>query len=486
MNWLAVPWLDLCLLAPLAGALLTMRMRRAEAAQSASVAAGSVALVAAVGAWLDPCQRLGMGAHELAPLLNGLFGRRAFELDALSGPLVPLAALLYLMTAIATLRTKLQRFSFTWSLVSETLTLATLACRQGGLIVTLLALAVVPPLVELRGRGRPLRTFAWHMGAFVTLLGLGWAGYVWQGRPAQPSGWIVGALVAAVLLRSGIVPIHCWITQLFEHATFGTSLLFVTPMTGAYAAVRLVLPMAPQSALQALSLASLLTAVYAAALALVQTDARRFFCYLFLSHSALVLVGLETGAAIGLTGGLAVWLSVGLALTGFGLTLRSLEARCGRLTLDRYHGLYERTPALASCFLLTGLASVGFPGTIGFVATEVLIDGAVQAHPHVGLAVVLAAALNGIAVVQAYFRLFTGARAGSTIPLTSRAPERLALMTLAVLILGGGLFPQPGILSRYRAAAEILETRRALRPAAVESMSLDLPSGDDHGPQTHG
>src|SRR5206468_9529420 len=220
-------------------------------------------------------------------------------------------------------------------------------------------------------------------------------------------------LMAAVLIRSGIVPLHCWMTDLFEHASFGRALLFVTPMVGAYAAVRLVLPIAPDWVLRSAALLSLLTAVYAACMALVQHEARRFFCYLFLSHSSLVLVGLEVANTIGLTGALCVWLSVGLSLAGFGLTLRSVEARTGRLSLDQFHGLYERTPMLAILFLLMGLGSIGFPGTLGFVGTELLVEGAVRIHPVIGtetldhggvnayplvvsMAIVVAAALNGL------------------------------------------------------------------------------------------
>ena len=58
--------------------------------------------------------------------------------------------------------------------------------------------------------------------------------------------------------------------------------------------MRLVLPIAPDWVLQSIGLVSLATAVYAAGMALVQREARRFFCYIFLSHSALVLVGLES------------------------------------------------------------------------------------------------------------------------------------------------------------------------------------------------
>jgi NADH-quinone oxidoreductase subunit M len=162
---------------------------------------------------------------------------------------------------------------------------------------------------------------------------------------------------------------------------------------------------------------------------------------------------------IGLTGALCVWLSVGMSLLGFGLVLRSAEARAGRLSLDTFHGFYEHTPLLAGMFLLTGLSSIGFPGTVGFVGAELLVEGAVEIYPLVGLAVVVAAAMNGIAVVHAYLRVFAGAPRPTSISLTCRTSERIAIVILSFLILAGGLVPQPGVASRYHAATSLLETR---------------------------
>jgi NADH-quinone oxidoreductase subunit M len=235
--------------------------------------------------------------------------------------------------------------------------------------------------------------------------------------------------------------------------------LFVSPLTGVYAAVRLVLPIAPEWVLHSIGLLSLITALYGGAMATVQLETRRFFAYLFLSHASLVLVGLELHTSISLTGALAMWISVALSLGGFGLTLRALEARFGRLSLREYHGLYVHSPALAVCFLLTGLASVGFPGTLGFISAELLVEGAIEAGPLVALGVVLTGTLNGIAVVRAYLSLFTGARHTSTVFLGLGLRERFAVLTLATLILGGGIFPQLGIASRYRAATMILRQR---------------------------
>jgi NADH-quinone oxidoreductase subunit M len=147
-----------------------------------------------------------------------------------------------------------------------------------------------------------------------------------------------------------------------------------------------------------------------------------------------------------------------------GLTLRALEARLGRLPLNGFCGLYDHSPALAGCFLLTGLGSVGFPGTIGFVAAELVVDGAVGVNPFVGVAVVVAAALNGIAVIRAYFLLFTGPRHISSVSLGITPRERFAVLTLAALILGGGLFPQPSVSTIHRAADAILKEREARQP----------------------
>ena len=82
---------------------------------------------------------------------------------------------------------------------------------------------------------------------------------------------------------------------------------------------------------------------------------------------------------------------------------------------------------------------------------------------------VAAAALNGIAVVRAYFLLFTGARHGSTVPLGITSRERVAVLTLAVILIGGGLAPQAGVASGYRAAEQVLKQREARLgpPAAV-------------------
>ena len=59
-----------------------------------------------------------------------MFNHEMFVVDELSAFLLPLGALVYLVTVLSTLRTKAPRFSLKWTLFSETLVLATFSCRE--------------------------------------------------------------------------------------------------------------------------------------------------------------------------------------------------------------------------------------------------------------------------------------------------------------------------------------------------------------------
>ncbi|MGB7344916.1 MAG: proton-conducting transporter membrane subunit [Pirellulaceae bacterium] len=477
MPELHLPWLEISILLPLIGSLMVQFPKDRELARRLCIGIAFATLCCTVGEWLDFIRLGTFEAHDHWDLVAGFMHTEVFVIDELSAPLLPLAALLYLLTIFSTLKTKAQRFSLGGTLLTEAILLATFSCRTGWFLIALLAVGTLPAYLELKVRRREsTRMYVIHMALFVFCIVVGYAllprdGNVDLESPSTRSLLAGALLTVGALLRSGIAPLHGWMTDLFQRATLGTALLTVAPMVGAYAVMRLVLPIAPSWALQSIAILSLITAVYAAGLALVESDSRKFFCYLFLSHSSLVLVGLELVTAIGLTGALCLWISVGLSLGGLGLTLRSLESRVGRVDLSRFNGLHEHTPGLAGLFLLTGLASIGFPGTIGFIGLELLVEGAVDVYPVVGIAVVVAAALNSIAVLQAYFRIFTGTRFVASISMAAKPSERIAVLVLSFLILGGGLMPQPGVQSRYHAARALIEKRQAKPPEQIDSQS---------------
>lgn len=93
---------------------------------------------------------------------------------------------------------------------------------------------------------------------------------------------------------------------------------------------------------------------------------------------------------------------------------------------------------LASCFLLLGLACVGFPCSLGFLSQELLLEGTLDTYPLVGVLAALTAFLNGITVLRSYFYLFCGSRQEYGYSQSIRYRERAALILLLSLLLGFG------------------------------------------------
>ncbi len=439
---LAVPWLDLAVGTLAVGTLAAGRGSDPARAFRVALAVSGLAFGLTLLSWA------GFAAHA------GPADAAVLRVDELTAPLVPLVALVHLLTVVATARSKMRRFSFARMLVGEALTLATFGCPADRPVwlVGLLVVGAVVPLVELYDRRQPLRLVALHLGLFAALLAGGQAMIETGGNRTLAAVLIA----AAVLIRVGVVPFHGWVADVAGRASFGRAVLAVAPGLGLLAAVRLLVPVAPPEVSRGVAGLALGSAVLAAALATVQTDARRLFACLAVSYSGLALAGIGSGTAAGVTAGYAVWVTLTISLGGVGLTLRSVESRYGRLPLTQYRGLYDPTPALAVGFLVCGLAGVGFPGTVGFVAGELLADAAVEAGLPLALAAVAAAALNSIAVLRAYFLLFTGTTHPAAIPLHTTPRERYSVLALAGLVLVAGLVPQPWVATRARAAETAL------------------------------
>ncbi|MEZ6096799.1 MAG: proton-conducting transporter membrane subunit [Pirellulaceae bacterium] len=456
MHELHLPWLELAIVTPLIGAVVTLFAQSIDSKRQHAIGFSVLTLLFSLGAWEDFRLLMTFEAHDRWDLITRLIGPNIIVIDEFSAPLIPLTALIFLLNFLSLPNTKAERMLFSNTMLLQFTTLALLACRNEYGLVVLASVQTIFPLIELIYRRRAIGPYVFHMGLFVLLMISGVYLVFRDGAAEHANSLGIWLLIVAVLIRNGCAPLHCWLADLFENASFGTSLTFTTPLTGAYLALRLLIPISPAWALQTVMFASLATAVYAAALALVQSCPRRFFSYILLSHMSLAFVGLEVDTVIGLTGALCVWFSVGISLTGFGLTLRAVEARVGYLSLRKFHGLYRHVPLLATFFMLTGLSSIGFPGTIGFVGMELVTEGVVDVYPLVGAFVVVAAALNGMAILFGYFRIFTGTEHPATANMVAKTNEKLAVWISTVLIIAGGIWPQPGVYSRFHAASHLL------------------------------
>lgn len=459
-------WLFALLLLPSAVVAAAYGSLRLERLRVLSVVAALAALLLAavpLFGWIH-------GAAAELPLvpelhLFGLWlgGAHLLRLDALSSFLVPLASALWLLTVSVTPRAYLDRAGLRRTALATLLTTLTFLTESPPLLVALWIGSVATYLAALSPpENRHARSVAAKMlGASSVAFAAGvllveWPGA--RGTTMEHAGiWL---LVVAALIRKGIVPFHAWVPEVFDRGRLGPSVVFSAPQVGAYVTLVLIVPRAAPEVLRAVAIVALSTAVYGAALALVQRDARRACGYLFVSQSALVMAGLDCTSHEALAGSLVLWISSGLAFAGLARAVLVLEARRGRLDLAKHHGGYERMPLLATSFLLMGLACTGFPGTLGFIGEELLIGGAVAEFPYLGFFVVVAGALTGLAVLRMYFSLFCGRRddAGH-LELLRR--EAVVFGAIAVFLVGAGLAPGPLVAFQRGLGEELARQRHA-------------------------
>lgn len=436
-------WFELALALPLAGGLVAMCLQPATLA-----ARWTLGFLLATFA----------SALLAAASFDGsrMPGPAGFAVDALAAPLLPAFALLHLITLLGTAKSRVTSMFCVRLLLATFIHAAALTCETAGGLVGLLLLGALLPLWDLRDRARPVRGYLLHMMVFAGLLLAAWRALA-SGDAARGRGW----LLVALLLRGGIVPLHGWVPRLFQGASFGTAMAFVLPVVEGIVAVRLLLPTAPVWMLDWAAVACLVTAVYGGAMAVVQDEVRKFYAHLCLSQTSLLLFALMLHTANSLTAALCLWISMPLALAGLAFAVRALEARFGELSLREHHGYYEQVPGLAICFLVTGLASVGFPGTIGFVPMELLLSGSAEHGLGVSFTLAVAAMLNGIAILRAYFALFTGKRPTTSVSLQITSLERAAVILIMVVVFLGGWFSPGLVASRHDTAEKLLERKTA-------------------------
>jgi NADH-quinone oxidoreductase subunit M len=479
MNVLIAPgWTWPAVLTSLAAALACRFLRRLSTQWSLAIVASLVISTLAVA-----------GAVAIGTTGTSAAGA------GLASPAAAALALAVVLLFLATPRSKLRRISASRLFLVLACSLSSLYAQSGWLLCGAMAISFVPPWFERRAAGPGSCVYAIHAisGAATLLLGYLAVATMPAGSGIQSIGFAL--LVIGLMIRGGLFPFHLWARDWFEHATLSTSAMLFAPIVSA-AGVLLTHRMdAPVWAISVILVSSGWTVLYAGGLATTRTDTRLVLFGFSQLSSALVML------AAGLTGPLSapatqsVWVGSVCVVMTLTMVVRAIESRIGPVTLDRHHGLFDQMPLLAIAFLVGGLSLIGFPGTVGFVGTEILIEGAVRCSAIFAGAVVLGLGLSGVAMMNAYLRLFTGIRWRSTIDISSRPGERVAVVGLTALILVFGIIPStlmPAIggrphhhdldedckLTTSGNSAFDSDTAKALNDTGAQAMAS---IGDQHG-----
>ncbi|MBI3440430.1 MAG: NADH-quinone oxidoreductase subunit M [Proteobacteria bacterium] len=220
--------------------------------------------------------------------------------------------------------------------------------------------------------------------------------------PQALQRWVFLAFLASFAVKVPMWPVHTWLPDAHVEAPTAGSVILagVLLKMGGYGFLRLSLPILPQASEYFIPLIfslSVIAVIYTSLVALAQEDMKKLIAYSSVAHMGFVTLGIFTLTTQGLQGAMFQMLSHGVVAAALFLCVGVVYDRLHTREIRRYGGLVKNMPRYATVFMIFMLASVGLPGTSGFVGEFLVLLGAYQVHT---LATFLAA--TGVVLGAAY------------------------------------------------------------------------------------
>jgi NADH-quinone oxidoreductase subunit M len=270
------------------------------------------------------------------------------------------------------------------------------------------------------------------------------------------AAWLCFAGFAlAFLIKVPMWPFHTWLPDAHVQAPTGGSVILAAVLLklGTYGYLRFCMGMFEGPAWQAgatLAWVALIGGVlYGALCAWRQTDIKRLVAYSSVAHLGFVMLGLFSATQSGIEGAILQMVNHGISTGALFMLVGVIYDRRHTRLASEYGGLAKVMPVYAALFVVFTMASVGVPGTNGFVGEFMVIMGTIVSQPlgrwamsqaAVAAFGVILAAVYMLSVVQkVFFGPLDNPKNEKLSDLNTR--ETVALAPLLVLVFVLGLFP---------------------------------------------
>ena len=303
--------------------------------------------------------------------------------------------------------------------------------------------------------------------------------------PAGIQTWLWLAFFASFAVKMPMWPVHTWLPDAHVEAPTAGSVILagVLLKLGGYGFLRFSLPMFPEASAQLMWLVfglSMVAVVYTSLVALVQDDMKKLIAYSSVAHMAFVTVGLFVFNQQGIEGAIITMLSHGVVSGALFLCVGIVYDRLHTREIARYGGLAKNMPAYALFFMLFTMASVGLPGTSGFVGELLVFIGAYEAASIVAFVMLSGIILGAAYMLYLYRRVIFGTlEKAELVSMKDLTTREIAMMApLAAVVLWMGVYPKPfldplhapvaAIMARIdRAAPPVQQVVARAKPAAA-------------------
>jgi NADH-quinone oxidoreductase subunit M len=263
------------------------------------------------------------------------------------------------------------------------------------------------------------------------------------------------AFALAFFIKVPMFPLHTWLPDAHVQAPTGGSVILAAVMlkVGTYGYLRFGMGLFPWAAgTQSANLAGVACLggiVYGALCAWKQDDVKRLVAYSSVAHLGYVMLGLFGATPTGIQGSILQMVNHGVSTGALFLLVGAIYDRRHTRMVEEFGGLAKVMPVFATLWIIVTMASIGVPGTNGFVGEFMIIMGTFvspRLGKFAGIDTVLAAfgvILGAVYMLSVTQKMFFG-------PLSNPKNKKLAdlnpreifvVSPLIVLIFVMGLFP---------------------------------------------
>jgi len=320
-----------------------------------------------------------------------------------------------------------------------------------------------------------------------------------QGHLSQTARfWVAMGLLVGFAVKVPLFPLHTWLPLAHTEAPTAGSVILagVLLKLGTYGLLRLALPIGLLSSggvafphvISAIGVICVIGVLYGALVAWVQKDIKKLVAYSSVSHLGFCILGLMALNDIGMQGSVLYMINHGISTGAMFLVIGMIYDRYHTRDIDQLSGLARKMPKMAFFFILFTLASIGLPGTNGFVNEFLTILGAFTST-HLGPVYAVVAALG--VILGAVYMLHMAARViwgplkvpeheehegheGSKLPVDLSLREISVLVPLAIVVFALGFLPNV-VLKSIEAPVHALQPRDGKVSVQVHK-ALTLPS----------
>ncbi|MEG8028751.1 NADH-quinone oxidoreductase subunit M [Sphingomonas aerolata] len=301
--------------------------------------------------------------------------------------------------------------------------------------------------------------------------------------PAHVQTWLWLAFFASFAVKMPMWPVHTWLPDAHVQAPTAGSVILagVLLKLGGYGFLRFLLPMFPEASGQLTWLIFGLSAVaviYTSLVALVQSDMKKLIAYSSVAHMAIVTIGLFAFNRQGIEGAMIMMLSHGLVSGALFLCVGVIYDQLHTREISRYGGLAINMPRYAIFFLFFTMASIGLPGTSGFVAEFLSLMGTYQVSTWTALLCTTSIILGAAYMLYLYRRVVFGEIKSDDVRgmVDLSAREFWLLAPIAAVVLWMGVYPESFLAPMRKDVSVLLARVDRAKPASDSNPTAGKPA----------